>query len=66
MRITNKCIKIDYTYSINSAPLEWVDTFRYFGVRFNRKLTWSDHVSCRGQNESNPLVESTEKIYAGM
>lgn len=45
MRITNECIKIDYTYSLNSGPLEWIDTFRYLGVRFNRKLRWSDHVS---------------------
>ena len=45
MRITNKLKKIGYTYSLNGAPLEWVDTFRYLGVRINSKLTWTDHVS---------------------
>ena len=45
MRITNKRKKIYYIYSLNSAPLEWVDTFRYLGVRINSNLTWSDHVS---------------------
>ena len=45
IRITNKLKKIGYTYSLNGAPLEWVDTFRYLGVRINSKLTWTDHVS---------------------
>jgi len=45
MRITNKLKKIDYTYSLNGVPLEWVNTFRYLGVRINGKLTWTDHVS---------------------
>ena len=35
MRITNKLKKIGYTYSLNGVPLEWVDTFRYLGVRIN-------------------------------
>ena len=45
MRITNKRKQFHYTYSLNSTPLEWVDTFRYLGVRINTKLTWTDHVS---------------------
>ena len=44
MRITNKRKKFHYTYRLNTAPLEWVDTFRYLGVRKNTKLTWTDHV----------------------
>lgn len=45
MRIMNKRKKIHYTYTLNSAPLEWVDTFRYLGVRLNSKLNWMEHVS---------------------
>ncbi len=45
MRITNKRNKIYYTYSLNNASLEWVDTFRYLGVKVNSKLTWTDQVS---------------------
>ena len=41
---TNKRKQFHYTYSLNSTPLEWVDTFRYLGVRINTKLTWTDHV----------------------
>ena len=41
MRITNKRNKIHYTYSLNNASLEWVDTFKYLGVRINSKLTSS-------------------------
>ena len=44
MRITNKRKKFHYTYSLNSARLEWVDTFKYPGVRINSRLTWKDHV----------------------
>ena len=44
-RITNKRKQFHYTYSLNSTPLEWVDTFQYLEVRINTKLTWADHVS---------------------
>ena len=44
MRITNKRNVFHYTYRLNTAPLEWVDTFRYLGVKINTKLTWTDHV----------------------
>ena len=45
MRITNKLMKIDYTYSLNVVSLKVVNTFRYLGVRINGKLTWTDQVS---------------------
>ena len=45
MRTTNKRKQFHYTYSLSSVPLEWVDTFRYLGVRVNTKLSWTDHVS---------------------
>ncbi len=45
MRITNKRTKIEYTYNLNNVLLEWVDTFKYLGVKFNSKLTWTDQVS---------------------
>ena len=44
MRITNKRKTFHYTYSLNSAPLEWVDTFKYLGMRINSRQTWTDHV----------------------
>ena len=45
MQSHNKRKRFYYTYSLNSTPLEWVDTFRYLGVRIITKLTWTDHVS---------------------
>ena len=45
MRITNKRRKFHYTYSLNSAPLEWVDTLNtYLELRINSKPTWTDHL----------------------
>ena len=37
--------KVSYTYSLNNAPLDWIDTFRYLGVWINCKLIWTNHVS---------------------
>ena len=45
MRITNKRATIEYTYKLNNVLLEWVDTFKYLGVKFNTKLTWTDQVT---------------------
>ena len=52
MRITNKRKKFHYTYHLNTAPLKWVDTFRYLQAHMDRPCIG-------GQNESNTCVEST-------
>ena len=47
MRITNE--RKRFLYSLNSSPLEWVDTFRYLGGGENAKLTWKHHVSAKAR-----------------
>ena len=44
MCITNKKKPIAYTYHINSSAVEWVDTFKYLGVKIHSKLNWGEHV----------------------
>ena len=65
MRITNKRKKFHYTYSLNSAPLQWVDTFKYLWVRINSRLTWTDHVLDVGMKATH-LLNLLKKKHAGM
>ena len=44
MCITNKKKPIAYTYHINNSAVEWVDTFKYLGVKIHSKLNWGEHV----------------------
>ena len=44
MCITNKKKPIAYTYHINNSAVEWVDTFKYLGVKIHNKLNWGEHV----------------------
>ena len=34
-----------HAYRLNNAAVEWVDTFKYLGVRIHPKLRWSDHIT---------------------
>ena len=43
--ISNKKLKSQYCYHVIHSPLEWVDTYKYLGVRINGKLKWGDHVA---------------------
>ena len=45
MCITNRKIPHTYTYHVNNSPLEWVDAFKYLGVKINKKLNWGDHIA---------------------
>ena len=44
MRVTNKKKLISYTYCLNNSPLEWVDTYKYLGVKIQSKLVWGEHI----------------------
>ena len=43
--ISNKKSPLYCLYYINSISLEWVDSFRYLGVRIDHKLKWASHVA---------------------
>ena len=34
-----------HAYRLNYVAVEWVDTFKYLGVRIHPKLRWSDHIT---------------------
>ena len=44
MCITNKKKPIAYTYHINNSVVEWVDTFKYLGVKIHSNLIWGEQV----------------------
>ena len=43
--ISNQRNPPSYTYGMNNVVLEWVDTFKYLGVRLDSKLKWGAHVA---------------------
>ena len=40
--ISNK--RKPHTYRMNNMTLEWVDSFKYLGVRIDSKLKWGAHI----------------------
>ena len=43
--ISNKRKPPTHTYRLNNVTLEWVDTFKYLGVRIDSKLKWGEHIT---------------------
>ena len=43
--ISNKRKPPTHTYRLNNVTLEWVDTFKYLGVRIDTKLKWGEHIA---------------------
>ena len=58
MCISRKRNPPTFQYHINNNNLEWVETFKYLGVKLNNKLTWDDHtleVTSKAQRVLNLL-----------
>ena len=45
MNISLKKKSLSFTYTINNVALDWVDTFKYLGVKVHKKLNWGNHIS---------------------
>ena len=44
MRITKKKIFISFDYRLNDLSLEWVNTFKFLGIKITPSLSWSKHI----------------------
>ena len=42
LSVSNKKVPMSFQYTVNNVALDWVDSFKFLGVRVNRKLRWDD------------------------
>ena len=63
IRITNKKKLVSHTYYLNNSPLEWVDTYKYLGVKIQSKLNWSEHIQDASNKASRVLNLLRRSMY---
>ena len=58
--ISNKSKPPTHTYRMNNVTLEWINSFKYLGVRIDSKLKWGEHIEVTAKaNRAMNLLSRT-------
>ena len=63
IRISNKRRPPMHAYRLNNVAVEWVDTFKYLGVRIHPRLRWSDHIKNVATKANRILNLLRQSVY---